>query len=242
MREQSPEFQRQCSFPDVLLRRLSKLDPKLPLQLALATDDPSWRTWLLENDPNGMASDQFAALLKEPRNVEGVASHMIWIMGQEPTKWLKLLNEFPEANRPKLMRDGVALAVGGMHSKDSAEIARAGIEKREGLEGFRAILADASLTWGAFGLVETAKWLESRQDAAGLDDLTRRATSSEPHTTARWLSTLPPSAGRDRAVAIFAETHAAIDLERAATWAESITDASLREKTLTTLGKPIEGE
>ncbi|RYD32568.1 MAG: hypothetical protein EOP86_15405 [Verrucomicrobiaceae bacterium] len=49
-----------------------------------------------------------------------------------------------------------------------------------------------------------------------------------PFATATWLSTLPLSPERDRAVAIFARIHAANDPERSAAWAESITDPGQR--------------
>ncbi|MES2709418.1 MAG: hypothetical protein V4726_22660 [Verrucomicrobiota bacterium] len=233
-----------ASFQLQLLTKLAQSDKSAPLRLALETENPAWRAGLLQTSlmmGGDEKSDPLPTLARDPRNVEGLMYHMANRLRYSTAEGLKMIADWPEANRQRLFRKvfegaferlpkGVfrpAMEIGNL------EILISEIQHKEGAEGFRSLLAESALSRGTQGLDETAAWMLSRHDAAGLEDLTRRAALAEPFTTARWLAAMPPSAERDRAVAVFAETHAATDPERAAVWAESIADPAKRAATLT---------
>ena len=163
----------------------------------------------------------------------------------EPAEWRKILAALPENKRHELLVGQTGFAMWWITSgkfNDQRNTKGVGtflqeLEQTSGTQQFQSLMTESALTRGAQGLEDAAKWLTTRQDAAGLDDLTRRAALAEPFTTARWLAGMPPSAERDGAVAVFAETHAAADPERAAVWAESITNPAKREAAITAVRK-----
>jgi hypothetical protein len=253
MLNQSPGFRREDdSIQAQLIRRMATIDPELPMRLAQGTTDPQWRTELLRSvlatgieaaDPKLLAD-----MVRDPQNAEALKDSFGQTLQRNPAEGIKLMAHLPEADRQEVLSSIVGWSIWGFaklgdsqirtsFDNDRFEILRKDIEQQHGVDGFRAILADSALNTGTEGLANAAKWLGSRNDPAGLADLTRRATRSEPFTTARWLATLPASGERDRAVAVFAETHAAADPESAAAWAESITDPSRREATLAAIKK-----
>ncbi len=230
-----------------LFNKFRKNDPGMPLRLALETDDPAWRTALLKTASiggGGPSGEELSVLIRDPQNVEGLKNKVWSKTFFRPEEGLKALAGLPEAERREVTAGVVGLSIEMLTAERFREQAakdnRAGklddllkeVEKRDGVEGTRAVLAESALARGTQGLDETASWMRSRRDAVGLEDLTRRAAAAEPFTTARWLAAMPPSADRDRAVAVFAETHAAVDPERAAVWAASIADAAQRAAAL----------
>ena len=254
MMGQSPGYSpiADASIQALILKKIAFTDPELPLKLAKETTDPAWRTSLLRITMEKLSQDdpaefnlKFKSLARDPNNAEGLVESLSSILHRNTAQGIMLMTELPETNRREALQDFVATSMGffsyprhrDRENRSGFELVRKDVEQRGGPDGFRAILADSALNHGAQGLVHTAKWLATNSDSTGLDDLTLRATQSEPFTTARWLATLPSSPERDRAVSIFAETHAATDPESATTWAESITDPGKREATLTTVRK-----
>ncbi len=240
------------SFQASLFLKLNKLDKGLPLGLALETDDPVWRTSLLKTACNfgaNPSSDQLLELLKDPRNVEGLKDEVGVRAVFKPREGMKILSGLPDTDQREAVRDIIGFSIEMLTSERLREMMpkedrEAGLSSllsdtvnREGADGLQAIISESALARGIQGLDETARWLTSRHDAPGLDDLTRRAALAEPFTTARWLAAMPMSAERDRAVAVFAETHAAVDPEHAAVWAESISDPDKRAAALASVRK-----
>lgn len=245
-RDQSPGYSVEHeSFQSLILRRLFKTDPELPLKLAQETEDPVWRTALLKTALAQFPGNAPKVRAGNPNDAEALTEVTSILLRLNPAEGIQLLDSMPQESRREVMRYSLGHSIWSLVDerfkevvdRKSFELLRKNIEQREGPDGFRAILADSALNHGAQGLSNTAKWLATNSDFTGLDDLTRRATQSEPFTTARWLATMPPSPERDRAVSVFAETHAATDPESATTWAESIADPGKREATLTAVRK-----
>ncbi len=240
------------SFQERLLRKAAQADRTAPLRLALEIEEPSWRAGLLraalfmtDSSDKTEWTATFSKLAQDPRNAEGLLYHMARTLEYNANEAISLLDHWPPPNRQKLLSEAFSnafmkLPEGSFRPPVSQENLATLIRYAEDQGGpgyFRNILTEAALLRGAQGLDETAQWLATRGDSTGIDDLTRRATQSEPFTTARWLATLSSSPDRDRAVAVFAETHAATDPESATTWAESIADPGKREATLTAARK-----
>ena len=230
------------------LRQQNPGDPGVPLRFALETGDAAQRAKLIKAALS-MTRDWEPGILQKlarnPRNVEGLMYHMSATLRYDAAEGLKMIADWPDANRQKLLLEVFGGAFERLPegvfrpamSAENVDILIKETERLEGAEGFRKILAESAMARGARGLDETAAWMLSRQDAAGLDDLTRRAAVAEPFTTARWLAAMPMSAERDRAVAVFSETHAAIDPESATVWAESISDPANRAAALAAVRK-----
>jgi hypothetical protein len=184
-------------------------------------------------------------LARDPRNVEGLMYHMSATLFYDTPEALKMIADWPDANRQKLLLEVFGGAFERLPegvfrpamSTENVDILIKETKRQEGVAGFRKIPAESAMARGARGLDETAAWILSRQDVAGLEDLTRRAALAEPFTTARWLAAMPISAERDRAVAVFAETHTAIDPESATVWAKSISDPANRAAALAAVRK-----
>jgi hypothetical protein len=225
------------SFPDILFSQWSKIDREMPLRLALATEDPLWRTELLKSACGTLdiladqpSSERFLELLRDPRNAESLQDRISEIAFRNFKAGLPFLNELPETNIREVVRRVFRQSIGMVkvapwrdHWELQLTALLAETQSRLGAEGTRAILSESTLSGGTQGLDDAARWLTSRQDIVGLEDLTRRAALAEPFTTARWLAAMRPSAERDHAVAIFAETHAAVDTESATVWADALT-------------------
>lgn len=237
-------------FPYALFEKLGKrgsADPGAPLRLALETEDPAWRAYLLEAalTHEGLESvPSLEELARDPRNVEGlmefIGGRIDW--EQHQAKMNELLAALPEAKRREVLvrQAGLWFRDEGLEVPQTNEALRMFLEelkRTEGGEGYRDLFAKSALARGTRGLENAALQLAERKNPGELEDLTRRAAAAEPFTTARWLAAMPPSPERDRAVAVFAETHAAVDPERAAVWAESIADPARREAALSALGK-----
>ena len=235
------------SFPHALFEKLHRGDPRhslpadpgAPLRLALETHDPAWRSFLLQTaltyEPSPSEAN-IEELARDPRNLDGLLKAPGGKLHEDPVGFKKLLAALPEDKRRDAIVQEVALAASRLQNQIPEEQSKnegvehflQELEQTEGAEGFRVILSESALSRGPQGLHDTARWLTQRRDEAGLEDLTRRSTLAEPFTTARWLSAMPLSAERDRMVAIFAETHASVDPDRARVWAESITDPDKR--------------
>ncbi len=254
MQGQSPSLAwlAHASIQALILKKIALTDPELPMKLAKETTDPRWRTSLLQLTMEQISQEdpqefilKFKSLARDPKNAEGLVAPLSSILHRNTAEGIKLITELPETNRREALQDFVATSMEFFsdprhrerENRSGFELVRKDVEQRGGPDGFRTLLADTALNRGAQGLSNAAKWLASNNDPVGLDDLTRRATQSEPFTTARWLATMSPSPERDRAVAVFAETHADTDPESATTWAESIADPGKREATLTAVRK-----
>ena len=230
------------------LRQQNPGDPGVPLRFALETVHAAQRAKLVKASllmTRDWEPGIMQKLARDPRNVEGLMYHMSATLRYDAAEGLKMIADWPDANRQKLLHEVFGGAFERLPegvfrpamSAENVDILIKETERLEGAEGFRQILAESAMARGARGLDETAAWMLSRQDAAGLDDLTRRAAVAEPFTTARWLAAMPMSAERDRAVAVFAETHAAVDPESAAVWTESISDPDKRAAALASVRK-----
>ena len=222
-------------------------DAAAPLRLALEVEDPAWMSLMKTalNSPISLSTDQLEELARDPRNVEGLMDALSTKIHWEPAEWRRILAALPENKRHELLAGQTGFAMWWVTSgkfDDQRNTKGVGtflqeLEQTSGKQQFQSLMTESALNRGAQGLEDAAKWLSTRQESAGLEDLTRRAAVAEPYTTARWLAAMPLSAERDRAVAVFAETHAAVDPESAAVWAESISDPDKRAAALASVRK-----
>jgi hypothetical protein len=93
--------------------------------------------------------------------------------------------------------------------------------------------------WAQHDTKTATEWAAGRLPDEARADLMAQAVKTwaprEPNECGRWLGSLEPGPQLDRAMAAFAHTVAAKDLESAKAWAERITDAGLRAESLATL-------
>lgn len=241
-----------ASFQDQLLRKLAETDKAAPLRLALETDDPAWRAELLGmalTIPSDDTDQTLLTLARDPRNAEGLVYRAAGALKYNTDQGLGMIAGWPEATQRKVFSRAFRSAfMPPQEGEKTPAIPPENLTtlldqaaRTFGADGLKSILAESALSGGVESLQNTAAWMQSRQDTAGLGNLTHQAATAEPFTTARWLATMPPSPARDTAISIFAETHAATDPESARAWAASITDPAKREAALITISAGEKG-
>ena len=253
-----PDWQMaQVSFQRSLFKAMAKTDAGAPLRLALGIEDPAWRTALMQTafdipaqmNPEGPVAETASVLTlaSDARNTAAIANQTGGLFNVSPEEGVRVFAAIPEGlEKQHLLRGVLGGGLSMVARWNQIEGTRTKFEDWQSRlnaqgqsENFKEALLDAAVMSGPEGLKFTSEWLASR-DAAAVAELSKRAAEQMPYSTARWLSNLPPSAERDRAVAVFAETHAAVDLERAAAWAESIADPAIRNATLTSIRRSAE--
>ncbi|MES2709415.1 MAG: hypothetical protein V4726_22645 [Verrucomicrobiota bacterium] len=256
-----PQLLRGASFQKDVFRAWAESDLPAPVKFAAGIDDPAWRREMLETallvqsevrrlKTSKDAKPDTATLLelaKDPRNVPGITDQIGTLIGSGQPGAAAILAAMPAAtDREEVMtgtmgdifallgRDDISESITKSANEGLEALARETSAQGQSGEFSKALLA-AATRGDVPALTAAARWMATH-DPAHLDELTARAAAKIPFSAAKWLSALPASPERDRAVAIFAETHAATDPERATAWAESITDPAKRATALAAVG------
>lgn len=251
MRNQTPDAQNTGadSFEKIVVKRWIKSDPQAALEFVTGLDDPVWRTELLKSalfdirlpsfmtQGPGIKKEDLLKLAHDPRNMDGIREEIVELIRPVKENIDRILSALPsDADRRAVTVQAIKMTLPSSENIDplAAKFSEAG---RTG--EFVSALQSAALEGDSGGLAKTAQWL-TQHSPSGLDELTTQASRTIPFATARWLTTLPPSPGRNHAVGIFAKIHASVDPERAADWAESITNPGERSAVMNAIRSQAE--
>lgn len=245
-----------ASFQRNIFLAWAKTDPAAPLRFATGIEDPAWRAAMIQTalrlplEAGEAGEIDPAALLQlagDPRNTSGITQQTAQLLTMDKAD--EILAAMPsEAARQAVLKTAVGSML-ALISRDEGVPEEYKVQTSDNLNtlaqkyaaqgktaSFQQSLMEAA-TQGDPAIFTTAAAWMTEHDPARLDELTARAAAQIPFTAAKWLATLPPGPNRDQAVAVFAETHAAADPERATAWAGSITDTAKRAATLAAVGR-----
>ena len=244
------------SFAVSLFQNLSQEDPAAPLRIALEFNEPGPRTRLinaaLQTDPDGTpwksTSDTTVLidLAKDPRNAAGLSQAMADLTAASPEEGLKVLTTMPEGPEKAGLIAGsarIAICDPFRPGEDKPDVVFLQLDRlckiyetHRLTAEFRDALIHEGMRSSPGNLGLAVEWFTAH-DPTAAERLTLLAAEKMPMLTADWLAAIPPSAKRDRSVAVFAETHAAVDSESATVWAESISDPAERAASLAAVRK-----